>query len=172
MSKTCPACPVTEQYQSERKTFHMICDLTAQFDIRKVTRIGFCLPDMFEFAGGILSTTWTSTNFGGRRQWFLCPTCGRRCAIIYCHSDTLPLGCQVCLKGRYLSERLSFNDRKLHKALKVRRRLGQKQGGIVAPFPVKPKGMHWRTYNSLKVDALNEELKIWLEGLRYIRRYP
>lgn len=27
--------------------------------------------------------TWTDCNYGGKRVWFRCPNCGRRCAVIY-----------------------------------------------------------------------------------------
>ena len=142
----------------------MICDYTAQFDIRKLAQLGCHLPDRCNFAGGVLETTWTSTNFGGRRQWFLCPACNRRCAIIYCHSKTRKMGCRICLKGRYASEHMSPEGRRLHAAFAVRRRLGQKKGGIGIPFPPKPKGMHWRTYDAIRVAAVHEELNIWFQG--------
>lgn len=147
----------------------MICDHTAQFDIRKLAKLRCHLPDWFEFADGELSTTWTYTNFGGRRQWFLCPVCHRRCAIIYCHSKTLKIGCRICFKGRYLSEHMSQKGRKLHAALKVRKQLGQRRGGIVAPFPSKPKGMHWKTFEAIKFAAIHDELAIWLHALADIR---
>lgn len=138
----------------------MICDLSVKLDVRELTRLFRPLPDAFEFEGYKLSTAWTETNFGGRRQWFLCPCCGRRCAIVYREIAGSRWGCRVCLKGRYLSEPMSPNDRRLHAAFKVRKRLGQTKGGIVAPFPPKPKGMHWRTYRNLKHSALLNELEI------------
>jgi hypothetical protein len=55
---------------------------------------------------------------------------------------------------------MSPNDLRLHKAFKVRARLGQKKGGIFVGFPPKPKGMHWRTYQDLKHSALLNELEI------------
>lgn len=58
---------------------------------------------------------------------------------------------------------MSPQDRRLHAAFKVRKRLGQKQGGIVAPFPLKPKGMHWRTYECIRSAAAREELSIVLK---------
>ena len=46
---------------------------------------------------------------------------------------------------------------------KLRERLGQ-IAPIDAPFPPKPKGMHWRTYHRL--EALDEELSMqWYSGV-------
>lgn len=141
----------------------MICDRAEQVDIRKLAKLGHQLPDVFELEGVSFSTTWTSTNFGGRRQWFLCPVCDRRCAIIYKPSETQGFGCRICLKGRYASEHMSPQDRRLHAAFKVRKRLGQRQGGIGVPFPPKPEGMHWRTYEGIRNAATREELSIVLQ---------
>jgi len=44
---------------------------------------------------------------------------------------------------------MSPHNRKIHKAIKLRKRLGQRSGGTLAPLPEKPKGMHWRTYERL-----------------------
>jgi hypothetical protein len=30
---------------------------------------------------------WTTCNYGGKRVWFICPSCGKRVAVIY-------LGCK------------------------------------------------------------------------------
>lgn len=138
----------------------MICDHTIQIDIRKVPKNRRPLPDVVIFEGTRFETTWSDTNFGGRRQWFLCPDCGRRCAIIYRVGIEPRWGCRLCLNGHYISEHMSPKDRRLHAAFKVRRRLGQTKGGIVAGFPPKPEGMHWRTYHDLKHSALLNELEI------------
>ncbi len=31
----------------------------------------------------LVPTVWTPTQFGGRRQWFCCLKCARRCRILY-----------------------------------------------------------------------------------------
>ncbi len=49
------------------------------------------------------------------------------------------------------------------RALKVRQRLGSNEG-LFAPFPDKPKGMHWKTYRKLqRVDV--ELLAAWERGI-------
>ncbi len=35
---------------------------------------------------------WTSCNFGGKRIWFLCPNCGRSCAVKVFPSIRMTLG--------------------------------------------------------------------------------
>ncbi len=142
----------------------MICDRTSQIDIRKLAKMVSAIPEAIDFAGERFVTTWTDTTFGGRRQWFLCPSCDRRCAIIYRKGDGPLWGCRVCMNGRYLSEHLSTNDRKLHKAIKIREMLGQREGGIMAPFPSKPKGMHWKTYNKIRGISQAIEREILLKA--------
>jgi hypothetical protein len=142
----------------------MICDHTPKLDVRELSKFYRPLPDEFPFDDFILSTTWTETNFGGWRQWFLCPCCERRCAIIYRDGAGPRWGCRVCLKGRYLSEPMTPKDRRLHAAFKVRERLGQTKGGILVRFPPKPKGMHWRTYEKNRIAALHRESEILLHA--------
>lgn len=141
----------------------MICDDTAQIDIRKLARHVPKIPDMIEFEGERIVTTWTNTNFGGRRQWFLCPSCDRRCAIIYRRGAGPFWCCRVCGGGRYLSEHESPKARKLRKALKVRKRLGQEGGGLLTPFPVKPEGMQPLRYCRIREHAMQIEREILVE---------
>lgn len=122
------------------------------------------LPDAFFIEDIRFVTTWTKTNFGGHRQWFLCSDCERRCAIIYRAHHTPRWGCRLCLDGHYVSEHLSPRGRRLHAAFKVRNRLGQTKGGILVRFPAKPKGMHRRTYDDIRFTALRHESEILLHA--------
>lgn len=143
----------------------MICDLTAQIDIRKVAKMGLEIPETIHFEGERIVTTWTGTNFGGRRQWFLCPNCDRRCAIIY-RIGAGPLWCcRICGGGRYFSEHESPHQRRLSKLLKVRKRFGQNEGGIFAPFPPIPKSMHPTKYNRIRRVSLKLELDFLLDDM-------
>ncbi|WP_281968591.1 hypothetical protein [Roseovarius nanhaiticus] len=143
----------------------MICDDTAQIDIRKLARLVPEIPEVTDFEGERIVTAWTNTNYGGRRQWFLCPSCDRRCAIIYRRGDGPLWCCRICGGGRYLSEHESPKARKLRKALKVRKQLGQRGGGLLTPFPLKPKGMHPVKYARLREHAMPSEREILIEDL-------
>lgn len=130
----------------------MICEYSRQVHIRE---IGLCPNNSALVCGVLVHVTTTPCNFGGTRLWFLCPSCGRRCAILY------PVLCRKCRKGRYLVESMSPQDRLLSKAMKIRDSLGQKKGGVCVPFPPKPKRMRWHTYLRIRKEALALEQRLW-----------
>ena len=94
---------------------------------------------------------WTPCRFGGQRPWFVCPGegCGRRATVLYGRRLFL---CRHCHGLAYESTRESAGDLALRKAQKIRRRLGG-SANLLAPFPAKPKGMHWWTYERLAAEA-------------------
>ena len=49
----------------------MICEHTAQIDIRKLPKEARPVPEVVHFEGERLVTTWTCAAFGGQRQWWL-----------------------------------------------------------------------------------------------------
>ena len=122
-----------------------------------------------------VSLEWTPCNFGGERPWFICPgvvngiSCGRRVAILY------GLGkyylCRHCYDLRYESQRENKIYRALHRAQKIRTRLGG-SANMMEPFPERPKGMHHATYMRLfwkHGEAHREELagmREWLDKLK------
>ena len=148
----------------------MICDHTAQIDIRKLPKEARPLPDVIHFEGERIVTTWTDMHFGGRRQWFLCPSCDRRCAVIYRIGGGPLWGCRICMDGRYASEHKSPQDRRFQKAFKIRKRLGQTEKNLLLPFPERPRHMHRRTYDRIRAEAKALELEIGLRGLACIQR--
>ena len=91
---------------------------------------------------------WTPCNFGGERPWFICPGagCGRRVAILYGPGKYFL--CRHCYDLSYQSQRDNKMYRALHRAQDIRRRLGG-SANMMEPFPGKPKGMHWKTYERL-----------------------
>jgi len=90
----------------------------------------------------------TRPNFGGRRWWFLCPA--KRIRVTRLH---LPRGGDKFASRQayglaYRCQNEPLEDRIATKAHRLRRRLGG-EPGFDQPFPSKPKGMHWRTYNQM-----------------------
>lgn len=141
----------------------MICDGKAALNIRAF----WCKDVNTLIIGGVrLPIVRTPGPLGGMRNWWLCPRCGRRCELLYGKAYI----CRICAKGRYRSELASPRERRLRKAFQTRERLGQTSGGIVAPFPPKPKHMHWSTYLRIHAAAEENELRIWQADLADLKR--
>ena len=88
----------------------------------------------------------TRANFGGFRNWFVCPSCTRRCRILYGGSR---FRCRRCYRLKYESQYEPAFGRAASRVHKLRERLGV-SGSLDEPFPLKPKGMHWKTYRRLE----------------------
>ena len=88
----------------------------------------------------------TSCNFGGERAWAICPRCSRRVAILFDRGGLF--ACRGCCGLTYSSQRETPKFRSIRKARKMRERFGGGEN-LIAPFPDKPKKMHWRTYERL-----------------------
>jgi hypothetical protein len=102
----------------------------------------------------------TATQFGGRRQWFQCLSCGGKCRILY---GGATFRCRKCHRLKYDTQYEPGFARAATRALKIRGRLGS-TGGIDEPFPEKPKGMRWATYEALQAE--DERLQhAWAEGI-------
>ncbi len=94
---------------------------------------------------GDVEMDWTRLPSGGKRPWFLCPSCGRRCGVLY--SIRSRIICRKCGGLSYESQNEPRHFGALRKALKILGRLG---GSVTEPFPSRPRYMHWRTYQRLK----------------------
>jgi hypothetical protein len=117
----------------------------------------------------------TPCRFGGSRPWFVCPgvvdgiPCRRRVGKLY--GPGRYFLCRHCYGLAYQSQREQAHDRALRRAVAIRRRLGG-EPGMLCPFPEKPKGMHWRSYERLRQraakaeGAANEHLWMWLGRLK------
>ncbi len=93
-------------------------------------------------------------HFGGKRPFFVCPSCGNRAVKMYL-SDAHFL-CRKCHGLAYESQREKIYDRMLNKCQKIRIKLGGSPSTFDA-FPAKPKRMHYKTYNKLRFAALRRE---------------
>jgi hypothetical protein len=111
---------------------------------------------------------FTTTPFGGRRGWFLCPSCTQRCRVVYGLRGHFR--CRSCSGLRYRSQHESSYQRAIDKADGILRKLGDTHGRAFdhAPLPRKPKRMRWTTYLRLRqqYDVANAQ---WTEGI--IARY-
>ena len=125
----------------------MICERHYQIDIRKQridTRSTAYNPVTGKYEH--FETAHTKTGFG-QREWFLCPKCKRRCAILYAAPN---YACRLCHNLHYAAEHESIADRALRAVIKHRRRHGFTESSIMSPFPSKPHLMRWHTYMSAR----------------------
>jgi hypothetical protein len=103
-----------------------------------------------------------ASQYGGTRPYFVCPgvvngiACGRRVVKLYAESRYFL--CRHCYRLANASQSESAYDRTLRRANKIRQRLGG-EAGMAAAFPPKPKGMWRRTYERLREQAFEAELR-------------
>jgi hypothetical protein len=111
---------------------------------------------------------WLPCHYGGRRAWFRCPArgCGRRVAILY---GAGIFACRHCHRLAYLSQRIATWNRALRSAQAIRQRLGG-TANMYDPFPEKPKGMHWQTYQELRRQHDDANAHSWPGWLRRWKR--
>ncbi len=95
-----------------------------------------------------IALVWTPCNLGGKRPWFLCPAhnCKQRVAILYGGSV---FACRDCYQLVYASQREGVGNRATRKADKIRKALDW-EPGILNGEGIKPKGMHWNTFERLR----------------------
>ncbi len=96
---------------------------------------------------GDVEMDWTRLPSGGKRPWFLCPSCSRRCGVLY--SLRSRIICRKCGGLSYESQNEPRHFRALRKAQKIRVRLGG-SANMTEPFPSRPHYMHQRTYLRLR----------------------
>jgi len=51
----------------------------------------------------------TECNYGGKRWWFFCPRCKRRCRILYLPYDEFRYACRICHNLTYRSQQVVRN---------------------------------------------------------------
>jgi len=125
----------------------------------------------------LVNLTWTRCYYGGQRPWFQCPgvvngiPCRRRVAKLY--SGGRYYFCRHCYDLTYESQRESEAIRLISKTQKIRMRLGG-TANLSERFPVKPKHMHWNTYDRLRMEARRAETGLWvaLDRKLHLDRVP
>jgi ribosomal protein L37AE/L43A len=103
----------------------------------------------------------TNPHYGGVRWWFNCPNCSKRVGKLY---NSGIYACRTCVGMAYESQRLDEAYRKLYKAHAIYREL-KGISGLYGIDPLKPKGMHWKTYqkklNQMRqLDTESEHLRV------------
>jgi len=107
----------------------------------------------------------THCHYGGDRQWFCCPRCHKRVAVLY-GADVLFL-CRHCYQLPYASRNQGYMEKLLDQKDMLGKRIfeyyeyGEGWG--------KKKGMHWSTFDRLHVKYKALE-KAWREYAA--RRFP
>lgn len=96
---------------------------------------------------------WTRPPYGGRRWWFCCPRCRRRCGVLYSAPLYPTFACRLCHDLRYVSQRADDSRRLLLRARQIVRRCGGDLSGealaLGRAILFKPRGMHQRTFSRL-----------------------
>lgn len=127
-------------------------------DLRDLENATFCLRF---YTSGIecsqhVRLTVTEQHLGGRRVWFLCPITGQRARILYLPFDQGQFASREAHGLSYRSQGESPLFRSITRAQNIRSRLGGDLS-IHSPFPARPRGMHRRTYERLRVEGLKIE---------------
>lgn len=109
---------------------------------------------------------WTDCNLGGQRPWFRCSVrcndvyCGRRVSKLYAGGRLF--ACRHCYNLAYQSQHELPHGRATLRTQKIRMKLGGSPS-LFDPFPDKPKGMHWKTYERLCIEAGEAENVSWTD---------
>ncbi|MCA0044669.1 hypothetical protein [Celeribacter litoreus] len=85
-----------------------------------------------------VAITETPCHFGGTRHWFFCPSCARRCGVLYIGRETI--ACRTCHDLAYASQYEAPRERMLRQLKKIRKAIGADMD-IYGPFNPPPKGM-------------------------------
>ena len=92
-----------------------------------------------------IAITATRCNYGNARQWFECPRCGGRCALLYCASKLFL--CRKCYQLPYASQMQGD----LYRLIEQKHKLGKR---IFEYYEFgegweKKKWMRWKTFDRL-----------------------
>jgi len=93
---------------------------------------------------------------GGKRPYFHCLTCQRKCTVVFFDIGDPDPVCRTCAGITYTSQNKNRYERTEERLAALRRRIGSSRN--FHPIPRRPKGMHRKTYDRLVAE-------IWrLEG--------
>jgi hypothetical protein len=94
-----------------------------------------------------IGVTCTPCHFGGRRVWFVCPGCQRRCAILFAG---YMFACKGCHRLKYESQRSGRAWTGFNTMRRIRKQLGAyPTADVWQPIPKRPRGMWQRRYDRI-----------------------
>jgi hypothetical protein len=156
----CPGSAGSWQWISDGENVASI-NLRAEYDRLHLTyrvRIG---DGEWEDVAETIRIANVACQLGGTRPYFICPgvsngiSCKRR--VVKLHGAGRYFLCRHCYRLAHSSQSEETCDRLMRRANKIRQRLGG-YPGMVSTFPLKPKGMWWRTYDRLHEEAFKAEM--------------
>jgi hypothetical protein len=64
----------------------------------------------------------TTPTYGGKRWWFRCPGCARRCRVLYIPRGGARFGCRLCLQLAYATQHVNQFTRQIWKIERIKQR--------------------------------------------------
>lgn len=124
-------------------------------DVRVMARLGYLLPSMKDVwvRDVLVCLDWQPCRFGGSRPWFLCPTCGRRCAMLYFLQGVAI--CIRCGKLAYPTQSMDKFERSWYRTRKIEARLGISDSRTQVLS--RPKYMREETHSRLVMQLRREQ---------------
>jgi hypothetical protein len=119
----------------------------------------------------------TQPHYGGLKWWFTCPLvrngqpCNRRVQKLFLPPRDSHFGCRHCYNFSYASRSHGALDRSRERARGIRLRVGG-SASFFDPFPPKPKGMWWKTYERLEDEYAHADRTASARGVRDGARRP
>lgn len=101
----------------------------------------------------LVKLTFRACHFGGDRPWFLCPTCGRRCAVLWGRGRFL---CRLCQRVAYASQNESASSRAIRRVHEIRRKL-EVEAGVPILAIRRPRYMRFDRYRALVLELVQHE---------------
>jgi hypothetical protein len=120
----------------------------------------------------VICCYWRKAHYGGRYLMFVCSECDRSARVLYArvesrHYHIWFFSCWRCAGITYQSTMGHRWDRSARRIGKLRARLQWSANGTV---PIKPRGMHERTYRRI-LGVLADQEAIRKQGASYARKY-
>lgn len=93
----------------------------------------------------LISLETSEQPFGGRRWWFVCPVTGKRVNKLHMPGGNARFASQAAHRLAYATQRQSPRDRATTRSFRLRKRLGDRSGGV-GDYVAKPKWMRHSTF--------------------------